>query len=92
MRESDTSRAEESADVTDPDVVVRAIRRTPEGIGVYDRHAPLLVKNLRAAGAVVEYEDPPESRRFLDENSAMEVIAAAFALNLLSSAGYDAMK
>lgn len=83
---------EGSPDVANPDVVVRAIRRTPEGIGVYDRHAPLLVKNLRAAGAVVEYEDPPETRRFLDENSAMEVIAAAFALNLLSSAGYDAMK
>ena len=81
-----------SPDVADADVVVRAIRRTPEGIGVYDRHAPLLVKNLRAAGAVVEYEDPPETRRFLDENSAMEVIAAALALNLMSSAGYDALK
>ncbi len=76
----------------DPDVIVRAIRRTPEGIGVYDRQTPVLVKNLRAAGAVVEYEDPPETRRFLDQNSAVEVIAAALALNLLSSAGYDALR
>ena len=78
--------------MAEPDVIVRAIRRTPEGIGVYDRHAPILVKNLRAAGAVVEYEDPPDTRRFLDENSAVEVIAAALALNLLSSAGYDALR
>jgi hypothetical protein len=78
--------------VAEPDVIVRAIRRTPEGIGVYDRYAPILVKNLRAAGAVVEYEDPPDTRRFLDENSAVEVIAAALALNLLSSAGYDALR
>lgn len=92
MSDSDTSRTDGSADATNPDVVVRAIRRTPEGIGVYDRHAPLLVKNLRATGAVVEYEDPPETRRFLDENSATEVIAAALALNLMSSAGYDALK
>lgn len=76
----------------DPDVIVRAIRRTTDGVGVYDRHAPILVKNLRAAGAVVEYEDPPDTRRFLDENSAMEVIAAALALNLLSSADYDALR
>lgn len=78
--------------MAEPDVIVRAIRRTPEGIGVYDRHAPILVKNLRVAGAVVEYEDPPDTRRFLDENSAVEVIAAALALNLLSSAGYDALR
>ena len=78
--------------MAEPDVIVRAIRRTPEGIGVYDRHAPILVKNLRAAGAVVEYEDPPDTRRFLDENSAVEVIAAALAINLLSSAGYDALR
>lgn len=75
-----------------PDVVVRPNRRTPEGVGVYDRHAPILVKNLRTAGAVVEYEDPPETRRFLDENSAVEVISAALALNLLSSAGYDGLR
>ena len=56
-----------------PDVVVRPIRRTSEGIGVYDRHSPILVKNMREAGAAVEYEDPPETRRFLDENSAAEV-------------------
>jgi hypothetical protein len=73
-------------------VIVRAIRRTPEGIGVYDRQAPMLVKSLRATGAVVEYEDPPETRRFLDQNSAAEVIAAALALNLVSSAGYDALR
>lgn len=78
--------------MSEPDVIVRAIRRTPEGLGVYDRHAPILVKNLRAAGAVVEYEDPPATRRFLDENSAVEVISAALALNLLSNAGYDALR
>lgn len=39
---------EGSPDVAKPDVLVRAIRRTPEGIRVYDRHAPLLVKNLRS--------------------------------------------
>ena len=75
-----------------PDVVVRPIRRTPEGIGVYHRHAAILVKNMREAGAAVEYEDPPETRRFLDQNSAAEVIAAALALNLTSSAGYDALR
>lgn len=78
--------------MAEPDVIVRALRRTPAGIGVYDRHAPILVKNLRTAGAVVEYEDPPETRRFLDENSAVEVITTALALNLLSSAGYDALR
>lgn len=74
------------------DVVVRPLRRTTDGLGVYDRHAPILVKNLREAGAVVEYEDPPETRRFLDQNSAAEVVTAALALNLLSSAGYDALR
>jgi hypothetical protein len=76
----------------DPDVIVRALRRTPGDVGVYDPTAAVLVKDLRAAGAVVEYEDPPETRRFLDQNSAVEVIAAALALNLLSSAGYDALR
>lgn len=88
---SSTSRSR-SAPESPPDVVVRPIRRTPEGIGVYDRHAPILVKNMREAGASVEYEDPPETRRFLDQNSAAEVIAAALALNLMSSAGYDALR
>lgn len=72
-------------------VVIKPVRRTDEGLGVYGRRTPLLVKKLREAGLQVEYEDPPEGRRFLDQNSAMEATEAVL-LGLVGSGAYDALK
>lgn len=72
-------------------VVIKPVRRTDEGLGVYGRHTPLLVKQLREAGLQVKYEDPPEGRRFLDQNSAVEATEAVL-LGVVGSGAYDVLK
>lgn len=72
-------------------VVIKPVRRTDEGLGVYGRHTPLLVKQLREAALQVKYEDPPESRRFLDQNSALEATEAVL-LGVVGSGAYDVLK
>jgi hypothetical protein len=67
------------------------MRRTESGVGVYDNHAIDLTKSLREHGATVTYEDPPETRRFLSQNSA-GVAVATIVLGIASAAAYDILK
>lgn len=86
----------------DPDVLSRAEAvpaplvvlpvRQVNGEGVYTQSSLLLVKRLRAAGLVAEFLDPPESRTFEVRKSALTVVIVSIALNIGSSAAWDAIK
>jgi hypothetical protein len=62
------------------------------GQGVYTQTSILLVKRLRAGGFNAEFLDPPESRTFEVKKSALTVVIVSIALNIVSSAAWDAIK
>jgi len=72
-------------------LVVLPVRHVNEQ-GVYTMTSVLLVKKLRAAGLSAEFLDPPESRTFEVKKGAFTDIIVSIALNIGSSAAWDAIK
>ena len=72
-------------------LVVLPVRHV-NGQGVYAQTSVLLVKQLRAAGLTAEFLDPPESRTFEVKKGAFTTIVVSIALNIASSAAWDAIK
>ena len=72
-------------------LVVLPVRHVNEQ-GVYTMTSVLLVKKLRAAGLSAEFLDPPESRTFEVKKGAFTDIVVSIALNIGSSAAWDAIK
>lgn len=75
-----------------PAPVVVLPLRLLNGQGVYAQTSVLLVKRLRAAGISADFLDPPESRTFEVKKSALGTIIVSFAINIGSSAAWDAIK
>lgn len=72
-------------------LVVLPVRHV-NGQGVYTQASVLLVKQLRAAGLSAEFLDPPDSRTFEVQKSALTAVIVNIALNIASSAAWDAIK
>ncbi len=72
-------------------LVVLPVRHV-NGQGVYTQTSVLLVKRLRAAGLSAEFLDPPELRTFEVKKSAFTEVIVSIALNIGSSAAWDAIK
>lgn len=79
------------AEAVSAPLVVLPVRHV-NGQGVYTQASVLLVKQLRAAGISAEFLDPPESRTFEVKKSALTVVIVSIALNIGSSAAWDAIK
>lgn len=77
--ESDRSHARN----TGHDVVFLPMRRTEDGLGIYDQSLLFAVKELRAQGVDAAYLDTPETRRFEIRKSA----ALHAVLTIASSTG-----
>lgn len=84
--------SDSAPDDADGSIVIKPKRRTDAGVGVYDRGALTLYKRLRASGVGVSYEDPAETRRFEEQNSAIAVAASTIALGMVGNAAYDGLK
>src|ERR1700722_3906588 len=79
------------AEAVSASLVVLPVRNI-KGQGVYTQTSVLLVKQLRVAGYSAEFLDPPESRTFEVKKSALTTVIVNIALNISSSAAWDAIK
>src|SRR5262245_21088751 len=66
--------------------------RVEDGRAVYPEHSMMLVKQLKALGADVEFADAADERAFEVRKSALATVVATLVLGIASNASWDIMK